>query len=68
MKKLKITTEATAIVTLDGLDINDVIRKAAELAHSVCEELSIFRQRNGMDSTSFDCEGEACAFLDLIDD
>ena len=68
MKKLKITTEATAIVTLDGLDINSVIQKAADLAHSVCEELSIFRQKNGMDSTSFDCEGEACAFLDLIDD
>ena len=32
MKKLKITTTAEAIVTLDGLDVNDVIKEAASLA------------------------------------
>lgn len=48
MKQLKITTNATSIVTLDGLDINDVIKKAANLAHSVLEELSIYRQQNGI--------------------
>lgn len=67
MKQLKVTTTASAIVTLDGLDINEVIKQAADLAHLVLEELSIYRQRNEIDDT-FDCEGEACAFLDLIDD
>lgn len=67
MKQLKVTTTASSIVTLDGLDINDVIRQAANLAHLVLEELSVYRQRNNLDDI-FDCEGEACAFLDLIDD
>lgn len=67
MKRLKVTTQATATVTLDGLDIDDVIERAANLAHLVLEELSIYRQRNTIDDI-FECEGEACAFLDLIDD
>lgn len=67
MKRLKITTKASAVVTLDGLDIDNVIKEAANLAHLVLEELSIYRQKNDIDDT-FDCEGEACAFLDLIDD
>lgn len=66
MKQLKITT--TAIATLDGLDVDDVIKKAADLAHEVLEELSIYRQRNNLDSDTFTCEGSCCAFLDLIDD
>ena len=68
MKQLKITTTASAIVTLDGLDINDVIRQAADLAHEVLEELSIYRQRHDLDPDTFSCEGSCCAFLDLIDD
>lgn len=68
MKQLNITTTAFAVVTLDGLDINDVIKQAADLAHEVLEELSIYRQRNGLDSDTFACEGSCCAFLDLIDD
>lgn len=68
MKQLKVTTQATAIVTLDGLDINEVIKKAADLAHLVLEELSIYRQRHDLDPLTFECEGEACAFLDMIDD
>lgn len=68
MKQLKITTTASAIVTLDGLDVDDVIRKAADLAHEVLEELSIYRQRNDLDSDTFGCEASCCAFLDLIDD
>ena len=67
MKKLKVTTQATAIVTLDGLDIDNVIERAANLAHLVLEELSVYRQRNTIDDF-FECEAEACAFLDLIDD
>jgi len=67
MKQLKITTTADAVVTLDGLDINEVIKKAADLAHEVLEELSIYRQENDLDDT-FSCEGSCCEFLDLIDD
>ena len=67
MKQLKVTTTASAIVTLDGLDINDVIKKAADLAHEVLEELSIYRQRHDLDDI-FYCEASCCEFLDLIDD
>ena len=66
MKKVKITVRAAA--TLDGHDVEDIIRKAADLAHDVLEELSIYRQRNGLDTDTFACEGEACTFLDLIGD
>lgn len=68
MKQLKIATTASAIVTLDGLDINDVIKKAADLAHEVLEELSIYRQKHDLDPMTFSCEGSCCEFLDLIDD
>lgn len=68
MKQLKITTTASAIVTLDGLDIEDVMKQAADLAHEVLEELSIYRQEHDLDSDTFACEGSCCAFLDLIDD
>ena len=64
MKKIDIDT--TTKVTLDGLDINEVLREAADLAHEVLEELSIYRQRNNLDP--FDCEGSCCKFLDLIGD
>ena len=68
MKQLKITTTALTTVTLDGLYINDVIKQAADLAHEVLEELSIYRQDNDLDSDTFACEGSCRAFLDLIDD
>jgi len=68
MKKLKVTTTASAIVTLDGLDIDEVIKKAADLVHELLEELSLYRQRHKLPSDTFDCEGSCCAFLDLIDD
>jgi len=45
-----------------------VIKKAADLAHEVLEELSIYRQRNDLDPLTFSCEGSCCEFLDLIDD
>lgn len=68
MKKLKIRTTSESIVTLDGLDVNEVIQQAADLAHLVLEELSVYRQQNGLESDIFSCEAAACAFLDLIDD
>ena len=68
MKQIKITTTASATVTLDGLDIDDVIQKAADLAHEVLEELFIYRQEHDLDPLTFSCEGSCCEFLDLIDD
>ncbi len=68
MKQLKVTTTTSVIATLDGLDVDDVIRQAADLAHEVLEELSIYRQRHDLDSDTFSCEASCCAFLDLIDD
>lgn len=68
MKQLKVTTNATAIVTLDGLDIDDVLRKAADLAHEVLEELSVYRQHHDLDFDTFSCEASCCEFLDLIGD
>lgn len=68
MKQLKVTTTASAVVTLDGLDVDEVLRKAADLAHEVLEELSLYRQRNDLPSDYFSCEGSCCEFLNLIDD
>ena len=68
MKQLKVTTTASAIVTLDGLDINKVIERAADLVHEVLEELSIYRQQHNLDLDTFTCEGSCYAFLNLIDD
>lgn len=68
MKQLKVTTTASAIVTLDGLDVDDVIKKAADLAHEVLEELSIYRQEHDLDPLTFRCESSCCEFLDMIDD
>jgi len=67
MKRIKITTTASSIVTLDGLDIDSVIEQAADLAHTVLEELSIYRQQHNIND-DFSCEGKACLFLDMIDD
>ena len=39
MKQLKVSTTASAIVTLDGIDINDVIKQTADIAHEVLEEV-----------------------------
>lgn len=68
MKHLKVTTTASATVTLDGLDIDEVIKAAADLAHEVLEELSVYRQEHDLDPGTFGCEGSCCAFLDLIGD
>ena len=68
MKQLKITTNTTTKVTLNGIDANDVIRKATDLAHEVLEELSIYRQRHNLPLDTFSCEGSCCKFLDIIGD
>ena len=68
MSPLKIKTTTNTDVTINGCEIDEVLYAAADFAHHVLEELSIYRQRNDLDPLTFDCEGEACAFLDLIGD
>ena len=65
MKPIAYKTTATA--TINGKDVADIIRMAADLAHSVLEELSVYRQRNDIVEV-FKFEGEACEFLDMIGD
>lgn len=65
MKPIAYKTTATA--TINGKDVADIIRMAADFAHSVLEELSVYRQRNEI-VEDFKCEGEACEFLDMIGD
>ena len=45
-----------------------VIHDAIDLAHTVLEELSIYRQRHNLDPMEFECEGDCCAFLDMVGD
>lgn len=68
MSPLKIKTTTKTDVTINGCEIHEVLYAATDFAHHVLEELSIYRQRNDLDPLTFDCEGEACAFLDLIGD
>lgn len=68
MRYFKIETECVAKVSVNGKEINEILSMAADLAHEVLEELSIYRQQNNLDSDAFCCEGSACAFLDAIGD
>lgn len=65
---LDIKTETKTKVTVNGTDVEDIIHEAAQLAHTVLEELSIYRQQNNLDCDTFSCEADCCAFLDLIGD
>lgn len=67
MENLKVDTKTETTVTVNGYTVEDVMLAAQQLAHSVLEELSIYRQRNEI-SEDFFCEGDACAFLDMIGD
>lgn len=68
MSPIKINTETLTKVTINNIKIDDIIDEARKLAHTVLEELSIYRQQNNLDSDVFSCEADACAFLDLIGD
>lgn len=68
MSTVKIETEVKAVATVNGQSADHVIEEAAALAHSVLEELSIWRQQHGMEDDFFSCEAQACQFLDLIGD
>lgn len=63
-----IKTETTVKITYNGKPIYDVLKQACDLAHFVLEELSVYRQRNNLDPLTFECEGECCAFLDMMGD
>ena len=63
---VKIETEVKTVATVNGQSADHVIEEAAALAHSVLEELSIWRQQHGMEDDFFSCEAQACQFLDLI--
>ena len=68
MSPIKIKTETLTNVTVNNINIEEVIDEARKFAHTVLEELSIYRQQNNLDSDTFSCEADACAFLDLIGD
>lgn len=68
MSPIEIKTETVTKVTVNNIGIDEIIAEARNLAHTVLEELSIYRQRNDLDSETFSCEADACAFLDLIGD
>jgi hypothetical protein len=68
MSPINIKTETSTKVTINGIEIDNVLEEARKLAHTVLEELSVYRQRNNLDSDTFSCEADACAFLDLIGD
>ena len=51
-----------------GLMLTMLLKKAADLAHEVLVELSIYRQEHDLDPMTFSCGGSCCEFLDLIDD
>ena len=67
MYGLKISTKTETDVTVNGAGIDKVLKTAADLAHTVLEELSIYRQENNL-NIDFTCEADACAFLDMIGD
>jgi hypothetical protein len=68
MYNLKVKTTTETEVTYNGKPVYEVLKMAADLAHEVLEELSIYRQENDLDPLTFRCEGSCCEFLDLIED
>lgn len=65
---IKIDYPCLPKVTYNGIDAKEIIHDAIDLAHSVLEELSIYRQRHDLDILEFRCEGECCKFLDKVGD
>ena len=68
MHQLKIKTTTETEVTCNGKPVYEVLKMAADLAHEVLRELSIYRQEHDLDPLTFECEGSCCAFLDEIGD
>lgn len=66
--RLKIQTKTNTTVTVNDRPVEEILEMAADFAHEVLEELSIYRQEHNLDPLTFDCEGSACAFLDAIGD
>lgn len=68
MNGLKVIVKTETSVKIGDKDAYEILDAACDLAHHVCEELSVYRQRHDLDPLTFDVEGEACQFLDLIGD
>ena len=68
MYNLKVKTTTETEVTYNGKPVYEVLKMAADLAHEVLVELSIYRQEHDLDPLIFECEGSCCAFLDEIGD
>jgi hypothetical protein len=68
LQAVKIDTEVKTVATINGQNVDYVLEEAAALAHSVLEELSVWRQQHNMSDEFFSCEAQACQFLDLIGD
>lgn len=68
MYDIKIKTVTETDVTYNGKPVYEILKMAADLAHEVLEELSIYRQEHDLDPFTFCCEGSCCAFLDEIGD
>lgn len=64
MERVKVKVHSEAEVNGHGVD--EILSKAAKLAHCVLEELSVHRQRTGCGE--FGCEAAACELLDLLGD
>ena len=65
---VKVDYPSSPKVTYNGIDAEEIIHDAIDLAHFVLEELSIYRQHNNIDTDIFDCEAECCKFLDKAGD
>ena len=68
MKNITIDIKTETSVKIGDKTVYEVLKAAADLAHEVLEELSVYRQRHNLDPLTFDCEGSCCAFLDMIGD
>ena len=70
MKTLNITTKTEVVteVRVGDIPIHDVLDKARVLAHSVLEEISVFKQNHNIEDYDFKFEAECCNFLDMIGD
>ena len=67
MKCIITEQSVKTITTINGILINKVIDKSADLAHEVLIELSTYRQTHDIDEP-FECERLCCEYLDMIGD
>ena len=68
--EIKTKIEHSTTVSLNGHDIDDVLKLAVDMAHTALEEISHLRQEGRTIGETEDlcCEGMACRFLDMVGD